>query len=126
MESTILIEIFLGIAPFHNDWREIPIQTINYRDYAKYQVSPAEWICLDELWEKESSWQTKPRPHLAVNRSSGAYGIPQALPANKMESAGHDWKHNPITQIKWGLGYIKERYGSACQALAHHKKKGWY
>lgn len=114
------------MAPVNNDWRPIPISEINYRDYAKYQVTPADWICLDELWQRESSWQTRKRPWFAENKSSGAYGIVQSLPADKMKSAGHDWRYNPLTQIKWGLNYIKQRYGSACQALKHHDKKGWY
>lgn len=114
------------MAPVNNDWRPVPLIEINYRDYAKYQVTPVEWVCLDELWQRESSWQTRKKPWLAVNRSSGAYGIPQSLPAKKMSEAGHDWRYNPLTQIRWGLNYIKERYGSACNALKHHDKKGWY
>lgn len=114
------------MAPVNNDWRPVPLIEINYRDYAKYQVAPADWICLDELWQRESSWQTRKRPWFAENKSSGAYGIVQSLPADKMESAGHDWRYNPLTQINWGLNYIKERYGSACNALKHHDKKGWY
>lgn len=71
----------------------------------------AEWTCLDELWQRESGWD-----HLARNPGSGAYGIPQALPAEKMRSAGEDWLTNPATQIAWGLDYIAGRYGTPCGA----------
>ena len=66
----------------------------------------SEYSCLVALWQKESGWN-----HFALNRSSGAYGIPQSLPAEKMASAGADWATNPETQIRWGLGYIEGRYG---------------
>lgn len=98
----------------------------NARDYAKSQIAPDEWICLDELWDRESSWRNDPRAHLAVNRSSGAYGIPQALPADKMQEVKSDWRWNYYTQIKWGLKYIQARYGNACEALTHHHQKHWY
>lgn len=77
--------------------------------------------CLINLWEKESNWN-----HLAMNPSSGAYGIPQSLPGNKMASAGADWQTNPATQIKWGLQYISERYGTPCGAWGHSQQVGWY
>ena len=77
--------------------------------------------CLDRLWTKESHWTTK-----AENKSSGAYGIPQARPGSKMASVGDDWKTNPVTQIKWGLGYIKNRYGTPCTAWGHSQDTGWY
>ncbi|MBP3222411.1 MAG: G5 domain-containing protein [Actinomycetaceae bacterium] len=80
-----------------------------------------QFTCLVTLWNKESRWNYK-----AQNKSSGAYGIPQALPGSKMASAGADWRTNPATQIKWGLGYISGRYGTPCNALAHSKKTGWY
>ena len=77
--------------------------------------------CLDSLWTRESSWN--PTPH---NPSSGAHGIPQALPGSKMASAGADWATNPVTQISWGLGYIQDRYGSPCGAWGHSESYGWY
>ncbi|MEU4421951.1 transglycosylase SLT domain-containing protein [Actinoplanes sp. NPDC024001] len=80
-----------------------------------------QFPCLDKLWKKESGWNYK-----ATNRSSGAYGIPQALPGTKMASAGDDWKTNPATQIKWGLGYIKGRYNTPCAAWNHSQNVGWY
>ncbi|MET8146941.1 lytic transglycosylase domain-containing protein [Actinoplanes sp. NPDC049668] len=80
-----------------------------------------EFPCLDKLWKKESGWN-----HRASNSSSGAYGIPQALPGSKMASEGEDWKSSPKTQILWGLGYIKGRYGSPCGAWGHSQDVGWY
>jgi hypothetical protein len=80
-----------------------------------------QFPCLDKLWKKESGWN-----HKASNPSSGAYGIPQALPGSKMASKGSDWKTNPATQIKWGLGYIEGRYGSPCKAWSHSQSVGWY
>ncbi|WP_420157650.1 transglycosylase SLT domain-containing protein [Nocardiopsis sp. CNT-189] len=77
--------------------------------------------CLEPLWEKESNWNPQ-----AQNPSSGAYGIPQSLPGSKMASAGSDWQTNPATQIEWGLGYIKDRYGSPCEAWAHSQANNWY
>lgn len=98
----------------------------NARAYAESQIKPDQWICLDELWDRESSWKNNPRAHLSVNRSSGAYGIPQALPAIKMQETKSNWRWNYYTQIDWGLKYIKDRYGDACSALAHHFEKHWY
>ncbi|WP_246104425.1 hypothetical protein [Rudaeicoccus suwonensis] len=77
--------------------------------------------CLVSLWNRESGWNAS-----AENASSGAYGIPQALPGSKMASAGADWRTNPATQIKWGLGYIASRYGSPCGAWGHSQATGWY
>ncbi|WP_285595377.1 hypothetical protein [Kineosporia sp. NBRC 101731] len=73
--------------------------------------SSSEFSCLDSLWIKESNWN-----YQATNSSSGAYGIPQSLPGSKMASAGSDWQTNPVTQIRWGLDYIAERYGTPCGA----------
>jgi hypothetical protein len=83
--------------------------------------SKAQFRCLEKLWARESGWN-----HRAGNRSSGAYGIPQALPGHKMASSGRDWRTNPRTQIKWGLGYIKQRYGAPCGAWSHFVSRGWY
>ena len=81
----------------------------------------SEYQCLILLWNRESQWN----PY-AENAYSGAYGIPQALPGSKMASAGADWRTNPITQINWGIGYIKGRYGTPCSAWAHSNAVGWY
>lgn len=80
-----------------------------------------EYSCLVALWNRESGWNV-----YAHNRSSGAYGIPQALPGSKMASAGADWQTNPATQIAWGLGYIGGRYGTPCGAWQSSETRGWY
>jgi resuscitation-promoting factor RpfB len=79
------------------------------------------FACLLSLWKRESGWRVN-----AENRSSGAYGIPQALPGSKMASVGADWRTNPATQITWGLGYIKNRYKTPCGAWGSFQSKGWY
>ena len=96
------------------------------QNFAREQLEAAglgegEFVCLVDLWNRESRWN-----YLSVNTSSGAYGIPQALPGTKMASAGADWETNPETQIRWGLGYISGRYGTPCGAWAHSEAKGWY
>ncbi|MGZ4450957.1 MAG: aggregation-promoting factor C-terminal-like domain-containing protein [Nocardioides sp.] len=80
-----------------------------------------QFPCLDSLYTGESGWRVD-----ADNPTSSAYGIPQALPGSKMASAGPDWATNPETQIRWGLGYIQERYGSPCGALSFKSGHGWY
>lgn len=81
----------------------------------------SEFSCLVALWNRESHWNV-----YAHNASSGAYGIPQALPGEKMASAGEDWATNPATQITWGLGYIQARYETPCGAWAHSEENNWY
>jgi hypothetical protein len=98
----------------------------NPQGYAKMLLAEkgqgaGQFQCLVSLWNKESRWNYR-----ATNPSSGAYGIPQALPGSKMNSVGADWRTNPITQIKWGLNYIEDRYGTPCGAWAHSQKTGWY
>ncbi|MGK2349130.1 G5 domain-containing protein [Actinomyces sp. W5033] len=80
-----------------------------------------QFQCLVSLWQRESSWSYR-----AQNTSSGAYGIPQALPGSKMGSVAADWATNPVTQIAWGLQYIEGRYGTPCNAWAHSNSVGWY
>jgi len=87
----------------------------------EFGFSSSQFGCLDLLWTRESNWRWN-----ADNPSSSAYGIPQALPGSKMSSAGSDWATNPATQIRWGLGYIKARYGSPCGAWGHSQSHGWY
>jgi hypothetical protein len=86
-----------------------------------YGWSSGQFSCLDSLWNQESGWNVT-----ATNSVSGAYGIPQALPGAKMASAGADWQTDAATQIRWGLGYIKDLYGSPCGAWAHEEADGWY
>ncbi|MHC6230766.1 coiled-coil domain-containing protein [Arthrobacter sp. MMS24-T111] len=82
---------------------------------------PDQFQCLSQLWTKESGWLTT-----ATNASSGAYGIAQALPPGKYASAGSDWLTSYRTQIEWGLGYIRDRYGSPCGAWSHSVALNWY
>ena len=86
-----------------------------------YAWGDDQWFALEQLWERESGWN-----HWAVNKSSGATGIPQSLPGDKMASAGADWRTNPQTQIRWGCGYIKDRYGTPKKAWAHFQSENWY
>ena len=88
---------------------------------AGYGWDDSQFSCLENLWNRESGWN-----YQAENASSGAYGIPQALPGSKMSAVAEDWATNPTTQITWGLGYISGRYGSPCSAWAHSESVGWY
>jgi hypothetical protein len=81
----------------------------------------AQYDALIALWSRESGWRVN-----ALNKSSCAYGIPQALPGSKMSAAGADWLTNPATQITWGLNYIQGRYGDPLSALAHSDANHWY
>ncbi|MFE0771920.1 MULTISPECIES: transglycosylase SLT domain-containing protein [unclassified Streptomyces] len=86
------------------------------------QIVPAsQFQCFSTIVNHESTWNYR-----AVNPSSGAYGLVQALPGTKMSSAGADWRTNPATQIKWGLNYMNERYGSPCDAWAFWQNNHWY
>jgi hypothetical protein len=87
----------------------------------KFGFDNSQMSCLVPLWMGESGWRVN-----AENASSGAYGIPQALPGSKMATAGSDWQTNPATQIEWGLGYIRDRYGSPCGAWGFKQGHGWY
>lgn len=80
-----------------------------------------QFYCMYQLWQKESGWNTT-----SGNPSTGAYGIPQALPGSKMASVGSDWRSNPATQITWGMGYIAGRYGTPCGAWSTFQTRGWY
>ncbi|MEV4426675.1 transglycosylase SLT domain-containing protein [Streptomyces sp. R-07] len=91
------------------------------QEIARQIVPPAQFASFSKIVEHESGWN-----HTATNSSSGAYGLVQALPASKMASAGSDWKTNPATQIKWGLNYMNERYGSPNAAWAFWQANGWY
>ncbi len=86
-----------------------------------YGWPQSEFGCLNLLWIRESGWNV-----YATNPSSGAYGIPQSLPAWKLASAGADWRTDPATQIRWGLSYIKSVYGTPCGAWAHETAYSWY
>jgi hypothetical protein len=104
-----------GTASYSQWWaRRIMITRYAWR-------STGQYTCLVKLWNRESHWNY--RSH---NRSSGAHGIPQAMPGSKMARVGRDWRTNPVTQIRWGLGYIKGAYGSPCGAWGHWQSHGWY
>jgi hypothetical protein len=96
-------------------------RALGYQLLLDFGFPAAQWKYLDALWHRESGWN-----HLAENPSSGAYGIPQSLPATKMAVVGPDWRTNPETQIRWGLAYIAARYGSPEGAWAHSERVGWY
>ncbi|MFC8507438.1 transglycosylase SLT domain-containing protein [Streptomyces sp. NPDC057411] len=91
------------------------------QEIARQIVPPAQFASFSKIVEHESGWN-----HTATNSSSGAYGLVQALPGSKMASAGSDWKTNPATQIKWGLNYMNERYGSPNGAWEFWQSHGWY
>ncbi|MFE0255039.1 transglycosylase SLT domain-containing protein [Streptomyces sp. NPDC059010] len=88
---------------------------------ARQMMSGDQFQCFSNIVDHESGWNYK-----AVNPSSGAYGLVQAYPGSKMASAGSDWQTNPATQIKWGLNYMNERYGSPCDAWTFWQANGSY
>lgn len=104
------------VTPNPGSAQEEGLRQVKARGWGDDQFS-----CLVSLWNRESGWNLN-----AMNASSGAYGIPQALPGSKMASAGSDWQTNAATQIKWGLDYIAGRYTNPCGAWAHSESTGWY
>ncbi|MEU5811585.1 MULTISPECIES: aggregation-promoting factor C-terminal-like domain-containing protein [unclassified Streptomyces] len=91
------------------------------KDIARQIVPSGQFQCFSNIVNQESTWNYK-----AVNSSSGAYGLVQALPGSKMSSVASDWRTNPATQIQWGLNYMNDRYGSPCGAWSFHQANGWY
>ncbi|MGN6252029.1 MAG: transglycosylase SLT domain-containing protein [Marmoricola sp.] len=111
-----------GAAVVHSeDLSTADPRTIARALLPQFGFSSSEFSCLDAIYTAESGWNPR-----ADNPSSSAYGIPQALPGSKMASAGSDWATNPETQIRWGLGYIKDRYGTPCAALSYRNGHGYY
>lgn len=106
-----------GYEPGTTDPREIARQILKN----KYGYGADQYSCFNYIIMRESTWKIN-----ATNPSSGAYGIPQALPGSKMASAGSDWRTNPATQIIWGIDYMKDRYGSPCSAKGFKASHGWY
>jgi uncharacterized protein YabE (DUF348 family) len=96
-------------------------QALGHQMMLGYGFGEDQWPCLYNLWMRESGWKTT-----AGNQSSGAYGIPQALPASKMAVVGPDYLTDAATQITRGLGYVKGRYGTPCGAWSSFQAKGWY
>lgn len=88
---------------------------------SEYSWGDRQVSCINTLWNRESHWNYK-----AHNYNSGAHGIAQALPANKMEIISDDWRTNPVTQIQWGLRYISLRYDTPCAALAKFNRSRYY
>jgi hypothetical protein len=87
----------------------------------EFGFNDSQFQCLNSLWTKESHWNYK-----SHNKSSGAHGIPQALPADKMSVIATDWRTNPVTQIRWGLRYITMRYDTPCKAWSFFKSRNYY
>ncbi|MEP6480858.1 MAG: transglycosylase SLT domain-containing protein [Rhodoglobus sp.] len=95
-------------------------QAVAYEILKSMGMGDDQYSCLVSLWDRESHW------NVYASNPSGAYGIPQALPGEKMASAGADWATNPATQVTWGLGYITDRYSTPCGAWSHSENVGWY
>jgi hypothetical protein len=106
-----------GYQPGISDPKEIARQILKN----KFGYGSNQFECFNNIIMRESKWDIN-----ATNPSSGAYGIPQALPGSKMASEGSDWRTNPATQIIWGVKYMKDRYGSPCAAWSFKSAKGWY
>jgi hypothetical protein len=119
---TVTVTRVATVAPFrfgtvgYNQWWAKRLMATRYR-----WTSNAQFGCLVTLWNHESHWN-----HRAHNGRTGAHGIPQAMPGSKMRTAGSDWRTNPVTQIAWGLSYVKRRYSTPCGALSHFNRRGWY
>jgi hypothetical protein len=106
-----------GYQPGTTDPREMARQILKN----KFDYGEDQFTCFDNIIMRESRWRVT-----ATNPSSGAYGIPQALPGSKMAKAGSDWRTNPATQIIWAVGYMDDRYGSPCAAWSFKRAHGWY
>jgi hypothetical protein len=106
-----------GYQPGTSDPREIARQILKN----KYGYGDSQFDCFNNIIMRESMWRIT-----ATNPSSGAYGIPQALPGSKMATVASDWRTNPATQIIWGIEYMKGRYGSPCSAWSFKRAHGWY
>ena len=98
----------------------IPDTVAGARTYVKARIGIKQYNCIDYVWTRESKWN----PRAGV--PSGAYGIPQAFPGSKMARFGSNWRTSPLTQVKWGLWYVNDRYGSACVAYQFFLAHGWY
>jgi hypothetical protein len=106
-----------GYQPGTTDPREMARQILKN----KYGYGENQFDCFNNIIMRESMWRVN-----ATNPSSGAYGIPQALPGSKMATVASDWRTNPATQIIWGIEYMKKRYGSPCAAWGFKSSHGWY
>jgi hypothetical protein len=106
-----------GYSPGTTDPRDIARQIMKN----KYGYGDPDFDCFNNIIMRESDWIID-----ATNPSSGAYEIPQVLPAAKMASAGSDWRTNPANQIIWAIGYMEERYGSPCEPWTFKPANDWY
>ena len=106
-----------GYLPGTTDPRDIARQILQN----KYGYGAGQFACFDNIITRESRWNVH-----ATNPSSGAYGLPQALPGSKMASIASDWRTNPATQIIWGIEYMDKRYGSPCEAWSFWQAHSWY
>ncbi len=106
-----------GYQPGVTDPKEMARQILKN----KYGYGSSQFDCFNNIIIRESMWRVD-----ATNPSSGAYGIPQALPGSKMATIASDWRTNPATQIIWGIEYMKDRYGSPCAAWSFKSAHGWY
>lgn len=109
--------VVVGYTPGTKDPREIARQMMRNR----YGWGETQFECYNNVIMRESGWNP-----LADNPTSSAYGIPQALPGKRMAQFGSDWRTNPVTQITWGLWYVKGSYGTPCNAWSFKQKHGWY
>lgn len=123
-DGNLVVYSAAGTAVWAASWTQDPTGA---KTYSQFQFALYGWSvgsqfpCLDSLWTRESGWRWN-----ATNPSSGAYGIPQALPGSKMATAGTNWQNDGLTQVQWGLNYIRDRYGSPCGAWNHFQRNGWY
>jgi outer membrane biosynthesis protein TonB len=100
----------------------VPAPTVaSAKAYALSVLGASQYACLDAIATHESNWNT-----YAVSPSTGAYGIPQALPGDKMATVGADWRTDPLTQVRWMIGYVRDAYGSACGAWSFWQMNSWY
>ena len=84
-----------------------------------YGFSSDQFSCLDSLYMSESGWRVD-----ADNPSSSAYGIPQAL--TQLHELPADYMTSAESQIRWGLEYIQDAYGTPCSAWNFKASHGWY
>ena len=128
--AIILMGLLIGIRQeieIHFHLQRFSISYPSPKTYARIlarneNFSTREYSCVIKLWTRESNWRLNAR-----NSRSNAYGIPQALPAQKMKVEGSDWLTNPLTQVRWGFRYLKYHWANKpCNALTHQITRGWY
>lgn len=98
----------------------------NARNYVISRLGAKGYDCINVVWTHESGWNPRMAYPAGGNPATAAYGIPQAHPGSKMARFGSDWRYSPLTQVKWGIWYVTDRYGSACAAYDFWQANGWY